>query len=126
MSEERMPVNMTEEAREFMYSSGPESAKFAQALGEAFQLAALPVTITMSTIDKNDLFATTTSGEMLIKTQVDPVEKIGLPVVMPSFIMYTNSDDLKQMRGGTIYGFNALRTAQECVRLYRQHYRIAQ
>jgi hypothetical protein len=125
MGEERMPVTMTEDAREFMYSSGPESAKFPQALAEAFQVSSLPVTIAMSLTKKNDIIPTNDRDEMLIVTEVNPTVDLNMPVVIPAFAMYTNSDDLKQMRHGAVYGFNALKTAVECVRLYRQHYKDA-
>lgn len=125
MSEDRMPLIMTEDAREFLYSSGPESAKFPQALSEAFQLASLPVSIAMSIKNKNYIVPTSEPDAEFIVTEVNPTVNLDLPVVMPSFVMYTNSDDLKQMRHGTVYGFSALKTAQECVRLYRQHYKDA-
>ncbi len=127
MSEERMPVTMTDEAKEFLYSSGPESAKFPQALSEAFQLESLSVVIDMEIIPKDAIFKTFSheTDQRLIVTSVKPSEDIVLPVVMPPFTIYTNADDLKQMRVGNIYGFNALKTAAEYVRLYRQHYKDA-
>ncbi len=125
MSEDRMPVEMTDEAREFMYSSGPESAKFPQALSEVFQIANLPVSIKMSIADKDTIFKTNEKDQQVIVTEVNPTVELSVPVVMPPFVIYTNADDLKQMRTGNIYGFNALKTAQEYTRLYRQHYKDA-
>jgi hypothetical protein len=123
--EARMPVTMTDEAREYLYSSGPESAKLPQALSEAFQLEALSVIITMKMAAKNDMIPSIDKGKALLVTRISPSNPLPIPVVLPPFVIYTNADDLLEMRRGNIYGFNALKTAQEYVRLYRQYYKDA-
>ena len=116
-------IAITEAAKDIVVRYGQEANKFPQALEDAFELAELEVNIQLSVIDKSEVFPGET-GEILLRTEVTPLHEITLPVVQIPFVRYTNASDLGQLRVGTDFGFNALRTAKEVVRLYRQHYGV--
>lgn len=114
---ERIPVSMDQATKEFLYSSGQEAAKFPQALGEAFMLAEANVTVSLALKIKHEIFPGVDPAEMVIETSVIPTEQ----TVMQPCVMYTNGGDFSQARMGTQYGFSAVKTANEFVRIYRTY-----
>lgn len=119
----RLPIEYTRTGFEAVMTSGQEGVKLPQALGEVFARENLEVRITIDCDYKNKFFAGSGAERVLITCIY--------PRVMPAtqfdkgpLTIFTNLADLSEIRGGQRYGFNALSTAKEFVRSYKQYYEI--
>jgi len=120
----RVPVEYTGAGYEAVMTSGQEGVKLPQALGEIFAKEGLDVTITIDCDRKSKFFPGCDTEKVLltiIRPRIAPATKFD----KDPLVIYTNLDDLAELRIGRHYGFNAANTAKEFVRSYKQYYEIA-
>lgn len=119
----RVPVEYTRAGYDAVMTSGQEGAKLPQALGEIFAREGLQVTITID-CDYKSKFFPGCGTERVLLTIIRPLIAPATKFAKDPLVIYTNVDDLSELRLGQRYGFNAAKTAQEFVRGYKQYYEI--
>lgn len=118
-------MKITNQAYETLATSGREASLFPQALSEAFMSAGLPVTIALDIQPKSDHFVANDPDDQLLVTQIEPNHPVKeREHYVPPLKHLTNVSDLQELRIGGQYGFHALNTALEFVRLYKQYYQV--
>lgn len=120
----RIPVEYTEAGYEAVMTSAQEGVKLPQALGEIFAKEGLEVTITIDCDYKSKFFPGCGTEKVLL-TIITPRIAPATKFMKDPLVIYTNLDDLAQIRTNRNYGFNAANTAREFVRAYKQYYEIA-
>lgn len=119
----RVPIKYTNAGYDAVMTSAQEGVKLPQALGELFAREGLAVTLTIDCDYKSKFFSGSGTERVLITT-IKPLIAPATVFVKDPLVLYTNLADLSEIRTVRRHGFDALKTAQEFVRQYKQYYGI--